>query len=185
MNRTMQVAALAVVAVLGGALVAGAQDGGRFGHGGSMGHGGPMGMGHGDRGFGAGMMFEGADTDGDGRITREEFDAAAQARFAAADSNSDGNLSVEEMAAAAEARREEMRQAHEAAMIAAMIDRRDTNDDGMLSFEEMTPGDSGGRFFGRFDRDEDGVVTEDEMREAGRGMRERWMERRHDRKHRD
>jgi Ca2+-binding EF-hand superfamily protein len=159
MNSKMLVSALAVVAVLGTALAVSAEARGeqRMGRG----HGGPDGFGPGME-----MMFDGADTDGDGKITGAEFDAAAKARFDAADADKNGQLSADEMQAAAEARRAAMRKAHEAKMLEGFIDRRDTNDDGQLSFDEMTPGDAGGRFFERFDKDGDGAVSQDEIEQA-------------------
>jgi Ca2+-binding EF-hand superfamily protein len=159
MNSKMLVSALAVVAILGTALAASAE--GRGEHRMGRGHGGPD-------GFGAGMemMFDGADTDADGKITAEEFEAATKARVDAADADKNGMLSADEMVAAAEARREAMRKAHAAKLMDGFIDRRDTNDDGQLSYDEMTPGDAGGRFFDRFDKDGDGTVSQDEIAQA-------------------
>jgi Ca2+-binding EF-hand superfamily protein len=175
MQKPMLVSALAVIAILGTSLAASAERGDRR-------HG--MGMGGHGMGMMPGMeaMFDNADADGDGKITSEEFAAAAQARFTAADTDGDGQLSVEEMAAAAEARREAARQARQTAMMESFIDRRDTNDDGQLSFEEMTPGDADGRFFDRFDKDGDGTVSQDEIRQSMRdhgGFRGRDREMRH------
>ena len=56
------------------------------------------------RGGGMGMM-KGADTNGDGNITRAEFDAAAKARFDTMDADSSGSITAEERTAAREARK--------------------------------------------------------------------------------
>ena len=73
---------------------------------GMMGHGGMMPggmMGHGMMGGGAPvmlrMMFALIDTDGDGTISLQEFQAAHERIFKAMDTNKDGKLTLEEMQA--------------------------------------------------------------------------------------
>ena len=73
---------------------------------GMMGHGGMMAggmMGHGMMGGGAPvmlrMMFALIDTDSDGTISLQEFQAAHERIFKAMDSNKDGKLTLEEMQA--------------------------------------------------------------------------------------
>jgi Ca2+-binding EF-hand superfamily protein len=56
------------------------------------------------------QMLKKADSDGDGAVTRAEFDAAVAARFAHADSNGDGSISAEERKAAHAGHREHRRQ---------------------------------------------------------------------------
>lgn len=115
------------------------------------------------------QMFGRFDTNGDGTITREEFDTPREARFAAADSDGDGKLSAEEMLARAQERAK--------ARIDAMIATRDTDGDGMLSPDEMPQprAERRARMFERLDADGDGSVT---MAEAEAAM-QRFMERRH------
>lgn len=54
-----------------------------------------------------GGIFADADANNDGRITREEFQAAVAARFARVDANHDGQITQEERAAQREERREQ------------------------------------------------------------------------------
>ena len=53
------------------------------------------------------MLFEKADADGNGEISREEWMASAEARFSRADADESGAVTKEEMKAAREKRREE------------------------------------------------------------------------------
>ena len=68
--------------------------------------------GHGMRG--GGMMMRMADTNGDGSITRAEFDAALEARFAKMDANGDGVVTQDERKAARDAMRAEWKAKREA-----------------------------------------------------------------------
>jgi hypothetical protein len=52
-------------------------------------------------------MLRRADTNGDKAVTREEFDAAMEARFNRADKDGSGTISSEERKAAREAMREQ------------------------------------------------------------------------------
>lgn len=66
---------------------------------------------------GGGMMGKMADTNGDGTITRAEFDAGVKARFAKLDTNGDGTVSAAERTAARDqmrAERKDMRDARQA-----------------------------------------------------------------------
>ena len=114
-----------------------------------------------------GADFGTLDTNGDGSLTLEEIQGAAQARFDAADTNGDGALSVEEIVAAAETNATERAE--------RMLARMDDNEDGSLSIDEMR-GDRperAARMFERVDQDEDGVITQEEFAEMsdrrGRG----------------
>lgn len=105
---------------------------------------------------GGGMMR--ADTDGNGRISRQEFLARADARFARLDTNGNGVISADEFAARAEANRE----------------RRD-------GFGQRADGDippssvpaEGGSAFDRLDANHDGKVTRDEYRAQAEAMFDR------------
>ncbi|WP_322866489.1 EF-hand domain-containing protein [Aquicoccus sp. G2-2] len=134
---------------------------------------------HGQRGGMEMMMFKQADTNGDGKVTSEEMEAAAKARFAAADSDGNGKLSADEMQAASLKRQEERRQARAERMAAKMIKKMDSDGDGELSFDEM-PGQktASQKMFDRLDSDHDGAVSEAEMKAARERMHQHMKERR-------
>lgn len=113
-----------------------------------------------------GFEFERADTDDSGDVTFEEFAAAMSERigFADADANSDGSLTVEEIAAEMQRQREHRRAQR-------MVERFDTDDDGVLSLSEIETHQR--KVFALMDRNDDGVVAEDELRRRDRGNRER------------
>ena len=85
------------------------------------------------------------DANGDGRLTRTEFDAAQKARFDAIDANRDGGVTPAEVQADRQARRENMR----TQTIKARFDALDTDRNGQLSQAEFSlrpaADDRGGR----------------------------------------
>lgn len=99
--------------------------------------------------------FEQLDTNGDGRITREEMSALRGARLARADTDSDGLISLSELEAHSAERSKERAQ--------AMMDRLDANADGMLSSEELGGGARAHRMFERADQDGDGAINQAEF----------------------
>jgi hypothetical protein len=56
-------------------------------------------------GEGRGQFFKNMDTNGDGFISKDEYMAAAEARFKKLDANGDGKISKEEMKQAYQGRR--------------------------------------------------------------------------------
>lgn len=70
-----------------------------------------------------------ADTDGDSRVSRAEFIAAALQRFDEGDANRDGVIAAEEVMARREARRDERRE--------HVFTALDANSDGMISRAEF------------------------------------------------
>ncbi len=118
----------------------------------------------GKRGMGP-MMFEFSevDTNGDGKLSKDEMAAHAKARFDAADTDGNGKLSAAEMAAAAKKKQEDRR----AKMMTKMIERMDADKDGELSFDEM-PGQQSraDKMFSRLDKDGDGAISEEELKAA-------------------
>lgn len=73
------------------------------------------------------------DANGDGRLTRAEFDAAQTARFNAVDTNKDGKATAEEFKAVREARASERR----ADMAAARFKALDADSNGQVSQSEF------------------------------------------------
>lgn len=99
------------------------------------------------------------DTDGDGKVSRAEYDADRAAQFARSDRNHDGQLSRDEYAAeyraridarVAELEKREDRQAH------VRFGVLDADKDGKMTFAEYQV--SGKRLFDTADRNRDGVV---------------------------
>jgi Ca2+-binding EF-hand superfamily protein len=112
-------------------------------------------------------VFKSFDTNGDGVVTKEEAQAAANARvdkiFADLDTNHDGQITQEEVQAARAARRAEME-----AKFAARFKQADTNGDGQLSKDEVQAGmPMLARGFDRLDSNKDGELSMDEIK-AGR-----------------
>lgn len=94
------------------------------------------------------------DTNKDGSISAAEAEAARQARFQATDADGDGQISRAEIEARMMAR------------IQSRIDRRiahtDSDGDGVISREEADA--HAAERFARMDKNDDGVLTPDEMR---------------------
>jgi len=113
-------------------------------------HGGPEE--HGQR---AQMLFEKFDVNGDGTITKAELDETRSSKLKGADGNGDGQLSLEEFQAVWLEMTRPM-----------MVDRfQDMDEDGN---GQVTDAEFGGRMMGIFaflDRNGDGNITKDELRD--------------------
>lgn len=113
--------------------------------------------------------FKMMDSDGDGRVSRAEHASGAQAMFSAMDANSDGVVTAAECDAAKTAHEskvsklkfwdkdDKMTGAQKIAVI-------DTNSDGQLSRAEHDAGSE--MMFARADANNDGFLTEKELKEA-------------------
>ena len=136
--------------------------------GGGMGQGMGQGMGRGmGRGSGmgpsAGMMMQGIDSDGDGRVSGAEFMAWHDGVFAAMDADGSGTVTKEEFMAvrmgpgAGQGPMAEEMQAAEA----AAFDRADSDGDGTISADQFT--DLAAAEFTAADADGDGALTAGEF----------------------
>ncbi|MEM6759360.1 MAG: EF-hand domain-containing protein [Pseudomonadota bacterium] len=114
---------------------------------------------------GQGPDFATLDQDGNGVLTREEMQAAAQARFDRIDQNGNGQLSQAEIEAQSTSRA--------ARRAERMIARLDSNGDGQLSAQELAERRDTARAFDRIDRDNSGTITQAEFDLARQKMRDR------------
>ncbi|MFN3936204.1 MAG: EF-hand domain-containing protein [Gemmobacter sp.] len=132
-------------------------------------------QGHGThhRGMGTMFDFDALDRDGDGRITREEIEAARAERIARLDADGDGVITREELLAFEmdEARRR----------VEARVDRimaaLDADGDGRITAAEalvrMPAARMADRMFSRLDTDGDGAITRAEFDAMQETMRDR------------
>jgi len=123
---------------------------------------------HGDRGFSM------ADTNGDGVISKVEFEAGRDKLFQKLDANSDGAFTREEAAAGAEAWRKKAaeagktisaeREAKHKARGEKMFNDLDTDKDGRITKAEFDA--AGAKLFARLDANSDGQIAKGEGRKA-------------------
>lgn len=111
-------------------------------------------------GHGANIFISGWDTDGDGRVTRAEYEAARQARFALTDENGDGEITAEEYVEeyavrldreVAASREGHIRQTN------TRFSSLDRDKDGFISRAEWDASSNG--MFTRLDTNKDGKVS--------------------------
>lgn len=120
--------------------------------------------GHGRMGDGAGMMFKELDTNKDGVISQQEFEARAATKLKGADSSKDGFVNFDEYRAYA---LKEMEQRHQE-MMKRRFDRIDANKDGKVSAEEMKAASD--RMFTRMDMNKDGKIDKTDHEEMKKRM---------------
>ncbi|HLP98456.1 MAG TPA: hypothetical protein VK149_08425 [Sideroxyarcus sp.] len=115
-----------------------------------------------------GKFIKEMDKNGDGTISKKEFDAFHGERFKELDANKDGKISADEMEAPHKMMMEKGRDIFE-----KRYDESDINHDGALSKDEAEIGMP--MLFSRFDEadaNKDGKVSKDEIREMFKQHRE-------------
>ncbi|WP_099865098.1 EF-hand domain-containing protein [Pararhizobium haloflavum] len=110
----------------------------------------------------ADRMVRRLDTDGSGDISVEEFGERRLGWIIDADEDGDGVLSMEEITGAIEQRRQERREAR-------LLRRFDIDGDGEVTVAELERQQE--KRFALMDRDDDGVLSGEEMQRRGMGPR--------------
>jgi Ca2+-binding EF-hand superfamily protein len=112
-------------------------------------------------------LFQQADVNNDGRLSRVEFDAAREGRFARADADRDGRLTMSELRALRPdgAPAPQRRPSREQIQKLRAIDR---NNDRAVDLNEFRA--LNGERFAAADRNRDGFITRDEIAELARAM---------------
>lgn len=117
-----------------------------------------------------GGMIQQMDKNGDGAVSKKEFNAFHAERFKAMDTNKDGKIGSDEMDGMHQGMHGKMKSMRHMS-IEQHFDAADTNHDGALSKEEAKEGMP--ILYARFDENDankDGKITKDEvMREPKRG----------------
>jgi hypothetical protein len=154
MRRRVKIA-ITGTAVLGLAAMAAVGIARADGPGWGGGHGGPGRM-------GVMMLFDRFDTNGDGRVTREELAATRADQMTRFDASRDGALTLEEFTG--------LWQEFTREMMVRAFQMHDRDGDGRVTAEELARPTE--RMLGWLDRDGDGAVARDELRgRDGRGSR--------------
>jgi Ca2+-binding EF-hand superfamily protein len=114
-------------------------------------------------------IFDSADTNGDGVITREEFHAARERMFIRLDRNGDGYIDKDDMSGRLAGRQKAQER------LADLVTQLDKDGDGRVSKAEFVDGPT--PLFDRADTDHNGVLSKEEVAairaELARGGRSR------------
>ena len=119
-------------------------------------------------------MFKKMDTDGDGKISADEFAAAGKEKFTKMDTNGDGKISVDEMKADLEKHQKMMAKPGAKEMISEKVKMMDTNNDGYISEDEFMAGQK--TMFDKMDTDHDGYLTKSELKAGHEKMKSKIQE---------
>ncbi len=139
-----------------------------------------------DKGMKGGVEFSTLDTDNNGQITKQEFEAHKLAHITALDADGNGQISAEELSASMKSRFEarladknhsadktekklERMEKKISKRVARMLSKLDANEDGALSIEEMTAKNERHDHFAKRDTNEDGMISEEEFNAKASG----------------
>ena len=111
--------------------------------------------------------FKMMDTDGDGRVSRAEHQAAAKKMFTECDANHDGVVTADEMESAKMAKMDDSDDKMEMSA-KDKIAMRDQDKDGRLTASEHDAGAE--QMFAKMDRDGDGYLSQAECKEGKKLM---------------
>ena len=111
--------------------------------------------------------FKKMDTNGDGKVTREEHASGAKQMFTKNDANNDGALTVAELDAAMVAQGEKPGKHHKTS--AEKIQMIDQNGDGRITASEHEAGTD--QMFAKMDKDADGFLSKSECDEGHETMK--------------
>jgi Ca2+-binding EF-hand superfamily protein len=100
-------------------------------------------------------IFDKADTNGDGVITREEFHAARERMFVRLDRNGDGYIDKDDMSGRLTGRQKTQER------LAELVTQLDRDDDGRVSKAEFVDGPT--PLFDRADTDHNGELSKEEV----------------------
>lgn len=109
--------------------------------------------------------FKEMDSNGDGMVSKAEFDAAHDKHFKEMDTNGDGQLSPDEMRAGHKAMMEQGKNKR--------FDEADANHDGALTREEAKKMPMVSKHFDELDTNKDGKITREELDAAMEKMRKK------------
>jgi Ca2+-binding EF-hand superfamily protein len=118
--------------------------------------------------------FKKMDTNGDGKISADEWTAAHKEMFSKMDTNGDGKISVDEMKADLEKHQKMMAKPGAKEMISEKVKMMDTNNDGYISEDEFMA--SSKTMFDKLDTDHDGYLTKSELKAAHEKMKSKMQE---------
>lgn len=112
----------------------------------------------------SGMLFDRADANGDGLVTRDEFTNARAGQFASRDRNGDGFIDDGDLGRRAAGR------ARISQAMSAMVKQFDSDNDGKIAKQEFV--DGGAKLFDRADADESGSLDKNEIEAANASLRQ-------------
>lgn len=119
-----------------------------------------------------GKFFQEMDKNGDGAVSKKEFDAFHNAHFKEVDANKDGKITQDEMEALHQKMHERGQERFK-----KHFEESDTNHDGALSKEEAEAGmPMVFKHFDEIDANKDGKVSKEELADSMKKMHEQMQE---------